>query len=110
MRQLVDRPWILPRVALGRVIDEIHVRVGDRRLLEILVDRRAALLIASLDLEGDLRPALMLPVDLLALENPRLVLLGVDRDLEVVRRRARAGARDDLHGLARGELGVHAGG
>ena len=46
----------------------------------------------------------------LLLEDPRLVLLGVDLHFEIVRRRARAGARDDLHRLAGGQLRVHAGG
>ena len=31
-RQLVDRPRVLPRLALRRVVDERHVRVGDGRL------------------------------------------------------------------------------
>jgi hypothetical protein len=95
--------------ALRRVVDEVHVRVGDGRLLEVLVHRGAALLVAALDLEHHLGAARVLPVDLLVLEDPRLVLLGVDRDLEVVRRRPGAGARDDLHRLAGRELRVHAG-
>jgi hypothetical protein len=85
------------------------VRIGDGDLLEILVHRGAALLVAPLDLERHLRAALVLPVDLLALEDPRLVLLGVDLDFEVVRRGPRPGARGDLHRLAGRELGVHAG-
>jgi hypothetical protein len=108
-RQLVDRPRVLPRVALRRMVDEVHVRVGDGRLLEVLVHRGPALLVASLDLEHHLGAARVLPVDLLALEDPRLVLLGVDRDLEEVRGRPRPGARDDLHRLAGRQLGVHAG-
>ena len=108
-RQLVDRPRILPRLALRRVVDELHVRVGDGGLLEVLVHRGAALLVAPLDLERHLRAALVLPVDLLVLEDPRLVLLGVDLDFEVVGGAARAGARDDLHRLAGGEQAVHAG-
>src|SRR5262249_42181299 len=74
-----------------------------------LLDRGASLLVAPLDLEGNLRPARGLPGDLLLLEDPRLVLLGVDLDLEEVRGRSPTGARDDLHGLARRELAVHAG-
>src|SRR5213076_1811377 len=38
-----------------------------------------------------------------------LVLLGVDGHLEVMRGRARPRARGDLHGLAGGELRIHAG-
>jgi hypothetical protein len=51
-----------------------------------------------------------LPVDLLVLEDPRLVLLGVDGHLEVVGRGPGPGARGDLHRLACRELRVHAGG
>src|SRR5207253_9982984 len=87
----------------------LPARVGDGDLLQELVHRGAAFLVASLDLERHLGPARMLPVDLLALEDPRLVLLGVDLHLEVVGRGPRAGAGDDLHRLAGGELGVHAG-
>src|SRR5262249_60736733 len=61
-------------------------------------------------LEGPLGAARRLPLDLLLLEDQRLVLLGVDLDLEEVGRRPGAGARDDLHGLAGRELAVHAGG
>ena len=109
-RQLVDRPRVLPRLPLGRLVDELHVRVGDRGLREVLVDRGAALLVAPLDLERHLGAARDLPLDLLALEDPRLVLLGVDLHLEVVGRGARAGPRGDLDRLAGRQLGVHAGG
>ena len=108
-RQLVDRPRILPGLSLRRVVDELHVRIGDGRLREILVHRGAPLLVAPLDLERHLRAAGVLPVDLLALEDPGFVLLGIDLDFEVVGRGARAGARDDLHRLARRQLRVHAG-
>jgi hypothetical protein len=108
--QLVDRPRVLPGLSLGSVIDELDMRIGDGRLLEILVDRRAALLIAPLDLERHLGAPRVLPVDLLVLEDPRLVLLGVDLDLEVVRARPRARARRDLYRLAGRELRVHPGG
>ena len=88
----------------------LHVRVGDDGLLDVLVDRGAALLVAALDLQGDLGPAGRFPLDLLLLENQRLVLLGVDLDFEEVGGRPRAGARDDLDRLAGRELAVHAGG
>src|SRR4029450_810610 len=97
-------------LAFRRVIRQLDVRVGDDRLLDVLVDGGAALLVAALDLHGDLRPAGRFPLDLLLLENQRLVLLGVDLDFEEMRGRPRAGARDDLDGLAGRELAVHAGG
>jgi hypothetical protein len=109
-RQLVDGARVLPRLALRGVVDQLHVRVGDGHLLEELVHRGAALLVAALDLERHLGAARVLPVDLLALEDARLVLLGVDLHLEVVRGGPRPGARDDLHRLAGGQLRVHAGG
>src|SRR3990170_2401838 len=108
-RQLVDRPRVFPGLPLGRRVDELHVRIGDGDLLEKLVHRGAAFLVAPLDLERHLGAARVLPVDLLALEDPGLVLLRVDLDFEVVGRPARAGARDDLHRLAGRQLGVHAG-
>src|SRR5262249_60620436 len=70
----------------------------------------APLLGAPLDLERHLGPARRLPVDLLLLEDERLVLLGVDLDFEVVSLGPGARARDDRDGLAGGELAVHAGG
>src|SRR5262249_7713917 len=97
-------------LALGCDVDELHVRVGDRGLLEILVDRRAALLIAAFDLQRYLRAAVALPVDLLVLEDARLVLLRIDLHLEIMRRAPRARAGDDLHRLAGRELGIHPGG
>src|SRR5258705_2754648 len=109
-RQLFDRPWIFLGFALRRVVDELHVRIGDRGLLQIFVDRRAAFLVATFDLERHLRAAMVSPVDLLLFEDPRLVFLGIDLHFEVMRRRARAGARDNLHRLAGGQLRVHAGG
>ena len=53
---------------------------------------------------------MVLPVDLLPLENPRLVLLGIDLNFEVVGGRPRAGARGDLHRFAGRQLPIHAGG
>ena len=108
-RQLFDRPGIFFGLALGRVVDELDVRIGNGRLLEIFVHRSPSFLIAAFDFERHLGAAMVFPVDLLLLEDPRLVLLGVDLHFEVVRRRPRAGARDDLHRLAGGQLRVHAG-
>src|SRR4029434_8563755 len=53
---------------------------------------------------------MVLPLDLLLFENARLVLLGVDLDFEIVRRRSRARARGNLQRLAPFQLRVHASG
>src|SRR5262249_2553304 len=99
-RQLFDRPGIFFGLALWRVVDELHVRIGDRGLLEVFVHGRATFLVAPFDLEGHLGAPVVFPLNLLLLENTRLVFLGIDLHFEVVRRRSRAGTRDDLHGLA----------
>src|SRR5262249_3546136 len=65
--------------------------------------------VAALDLERHLGAARRLPVDLLLLEDERLVLLGVDLDFEVVSLSPGARARDDRDGLAGGQLAIHAG-
>src|SRR5205823_7149892 len=101
--------WILLRLAFRGDVRQLDVRIRDDRLLEVLVDGGAPLLIAALDFHGDLRPARRLPGDLLLLEDARLVLLGVDLHLEVMGGRPRAGAGGDLDGLARRELRVHTG-
>ena len=58
--------------------------VGDGRLLQVLVDGSAALLVLALQLDGDLGAAVVLPLDLLLLQDAGLVLLGVDLHFEVV--------------------------
>src|SRR5262249_8343701 len=108
-RQLLERPREFLRLRLRRDVRQLDVWIRDDRLLDVLVHRRAALLVATLHLERHLRAPRRLPGDLFLLEDARLVLLGVDLHLEVVRGRAGAGARDDLHRLAGGELAVHAG-
>ena len=109
-RQLLDRARILARLALRREVDERHVRVGDGGLLEVLVHRGAALLVAPLDLERHLGAARRAPSRSSCSRRSGLVLLGVDLDFEVVGGLPRARARDDLHRLAGRELAVHAGG
>src|SRR5207247_10094555 len=87
----------------------LHRRRGNDGLLDVLVDGGAPLLIPALDFHGHLGSTRGLPGDLLLLQNQPLVLLGVDLDLEVLSGRPRTGAGGDLHGLAGGELPVHAG-
>src|SRR5262249_36455397 len=108
-RQLLERPREFLGLTLRRHVRQLDVGIGDDRLLDVLVDRRTALLIPALHLQRHLRAARRLPGDLLLLEDAWLVLLGVDLHLEVVRGRACTGARDDLHRLAGSELTVHAG-
>src|SRR5256712_5796672 len=108
-RELVVCPPLLFGFAFRGAVRQLYVRIGDDRLLDVLVHRGAPLLVTALDLHGHLGPAGELPGDLLLLQNPRLVLLGRDLDFEVVRGRPRTGAGDDGDGLAGRELPVHAG-
>ena len=85
------------------------MRIRERRLLDVVVDRAAALLVARLQLDLDPGAVRLLPLGLLVLQNQRLVLPGVDRDLEEVGQRLRRRPRHDGHRLAGGELAVHAG-
>src|SRR2546426_1062814 len=107
-RELLVRPGMLLRFALRGEVRQLDVRIRDDRLLDVLVDRGTPLLVPALDLHGHLGSTRGLPGDLLVLQNQRLVLLGVDLDLEVLSGRPRTGAGGDLHGLAGGELPVHA--
>ena len=108
-RQLLNRPGIFFGLSLRGVVDELDVRIGNGDLLEILVHRGPPFLVASLDFEGHLGAAMVLPIDLFSLENPRLVFLGVDLDFEVVSGCPRAGARGNLYRFAGCELRIHAG-
>src|SRR2546427_1375131 len=108
-RELVVRPGILLRVSLRREVRQLDVRIGNNGLLDVLVDRGPPLLVTALDFHGHLGSTLGLPRDLLLLQNLRLVLLGIDLDLEVMGGRSRTGAGDDLDGLAGRELSIHAG-
>jgi len=64
-RQLFDRPGIFFGIALGRVVRELDVRIGNRRLLQIFVDRTSSFLIAAFDFQRYLRAAMVFPLDLL---------------------------------------------
>src|SRR5688572_28682689 len=90
------------------MIDELHVRIGDRDLLEIFVHRSPPFLVATVDFERHLSSTMIFPVDLFFLENARLVLLGIDLNFEIVGRRPRAGAGDNLYRFARCQLRIHA--
>ena len=109
-RQLLDRPRVLAGLAVRRAVDELHVRVGDGRLLEELVHRGAALLVAPLDLEGHLGAALVRPSRSSCSRRSGARSSWCRSAPRSSGRRPRAGARGDLHRLAGGDLGVHAGG
>src|SRR3989441_696304 len=94
---------MLFRFSLRGEVGQLDVGIGDDGLLDVLVHRGPPLLVTALDFHGHLGPPVGLPGDLLLFQNPRLVLLGIDLDLEVMGGRPRTGAGDDLDGLAGGE-------
>src|SRR5439155_10367204 len=90
-----------------RVVDR-GVRVGERRVLDVAVDEALALLPVGDDLELDARPVLLVPLlHRLVVGDDRLVLPGVELDVEDVGRLAFAHAARDAGRLAGGELPVH---
>ena len=76
------------------------MRIGNKRLLEILVQRDEAFLIAAFDFDRHLRALLSVPLNLLTLMDQRFVLLRIDLDYKVTSRGLRLGTRDDLHRVA----------
>src|SRR2546427_203549 len=82
-RELVVRPGMLFRFALRGKVRQLDVRIRDDGLLDVLVHRGPPFLVTTLYLDGDLRPALALPLNSLFLENPRLVLLRIYLDFKV---------------------------
>jgi hypothetical protein len=107
-----------------------HVRVGDGGLFEIFVDAAAATHVATLQFNGHARAAVQLrhPFDAVirdvsvaflsgwdvlaftfAVDNFRLIMFGIDLNLEIMRGFFWRGLRDDLNGLARSEHPIHAG-
>src|SRR6266542_1291574 len=109
-RQLLNGPRIFFGLTLGRMVDELDVWIGNRDLFEILIHGGAPLLIAPFNFERHLRSTMVLPVDFFFLDNARLVFLGIDLDFEIMGRRPRTGARNDLNRFAGRQLRVHAGG
>src|SRR5437899_6600386 len=98
---------MLFRLTLRGEVRQLDVRIRDDGLLYVLVHRGPSFLVTALDLDGDLRSALALPLNPLFLEHPRLVLLRIDLDFKVKGRRLRANAGGDLNGLAGCHLRVH---
>lgn len=72
------------RLAFRRSMDESHVRIVKGRLLTILVNRGAALLIAAFDFDRNLRAAGLVPLDLRVLLDQRFVLLRIALHFEVM--------------------------
>ena len=112
-RKFIDRSGILDLLVRRRHIGEPSVRVRDRRLLEVLVDGCSALLIATFELDGDLRPMSILK------EHVIFSVFGLADHLGSVPRRihlqknlmgrlAPTGLRDDQHRLPGGHESVHA--
>src|SRR5262249_45484845 len=93
-----------PRVVEGRV------RVRERGVLDVAVDEPLALLPVRHDLELDPRAVLLRPVlERLVVGDNRLVLAGVELDVEYVGGLLLPHAARDADGLASGELAVHRG-
>src|SRR5262245_44557351 len=109
-RKLLNGPRILFGLSLWGVVKQFDVRIGNSGLLKIFVYGSPAFLISPLDLESDLGAAMVLPINLLFLKNPRLVFFGIDLNFEIVSGRSRAGSRDNLNRLAGCQLGIHTGG
>ena len=62
------------------------MRIGNRRLLEILVHGRAAFLVAAFDFDRYLSTAGLVPLQSAHLMDQGLVLLRIDLNFEVMRR------------------------
>ena len=107
-RQLVRRARVVMQLALGRPVGELEVRVGDHRLLEVRVDAGAAAAVGADELELDPRAVVVVPLDLLFVEDVGLVFAGVDAKLDLSRGAPLARLREDDDRLAGGELRVQA--
>src|SRR5262245_30860444 len=107
-----------------------YMRVGDGGLFKIFVDAAAATHVTTLQLNGHARPAVQLrhPFDAVirdvsvafvsgwdvlaltfAVDDFRLIMLGIDLNLEIMRGFLGRRFRDDLHRPARSEHPIHTG-
>src|SRR5262249_39756632 len=93
-----------------RSVDELEVGVGDDGLLEVGVDAGTAAAVAPREFELDPRAVVLLPLDLVLLEDVGLVLSGVDAKLDFARLAPLARLREDDDRLARRKHRVKAGG
>ncbi len=102
-RKLVRRAGVLLHLALRHLVDELEVRVRDDRLLEVGVDPGAPAAVGPDQLELHPGAVVALPVDGLFLQDVRLVLAGVDAQLDPPGLATLPGLRKDDQGLAGGE-------
>ena len=96
-------------LGIRRLVPDLGVRIGDRRLADVVVDRAPPLLVRADQLDLDPRSVRRLPLHHLVDDHLRDVIARVDLDLVVVRRLARRRARRDGNRLAGREQAVHAG-
>ena len=107
-RQFVIRPGVFLRLAFRRVIHQPYVRIRNGRLFEPLIDRRASFLIFSFDLQRDLCPLRLLPLDLLVFMHQWFVFLRIDLHFEKMCGGSRARPGNNLDRFAGRELAIHA--
>ena len=83
-RKLIGHPGIFHLVAVGIVVMDRHVRVGDGGLFEIIVDAAAASLVTRFQLDRNARAVLdaLLPFDAVLLDE--LLAQAVGRNLDAV--------------------------
>jgi hypothetical protein len=107
-RKLPDAAGEADLFSLRILVGNGEVRIGDRRLLQINLDRVRSLLIMALHLDLDLRAMRTVPFQPLLSVDVRLVLGGINRDIHFRGKLFTLDAADDVQRLADGELPVHA--
>ena len=83
-RQFLNGARIFLGLSLRGMIDEFYVGIGDGGLLYILVHRGTPLLVTTFEFQGHLGSSVVIPLNLLFLEDPRLVFLCIDLNLKIV--------------------------
>src|SRR5262245_55740368 len=127
-RKLCGRSFVMGLRTFSIEVMNGHVRVRNRRLLQIIIHAAAAARVAALQLDGDARAAIEFrhPFDAVvrnvlrtfltgwdvftfafAIDDFRLVALRVDLNLEIMRGFFRRYLGDDLHRFTRREHAVH---